>query len=116
LRAVLYSCIDSIEQIELLAWLKSAGRPAAVREVAEALRLPAPLTRRHAETLVARGLLQAQGGEQVTFRFAPVSADLHRLADLLTDRYGEAREPIVRAISSRAARTFADAFKLRKEP
>lgn len=115
LRAFLYSCIDSVDQVELLVWLRRRDA-ATVREASDALRIPAAVARRHLDVLTARGLLQAQVQEQTAYRYEPVSADLRGYAELLAEHYECGREPVLRFLSSRAARSFADAFKLRRTP
>jgi DNA-binding IclR family transcriptional regulator len=116
LRAFLYSCIESVGQVEALIRLRMAGKPASVRELAPNLGLPPAVVRRDLESLTARGLLRADVGDEVSYRYAPASPDLARFADLVATHYAGNREAIVRFISARAARTFADAFKIRKEP
>lgn len=116
LRAFLYSCIDALDQVDLLMRLRQSGEPATVRQLAAAAGLPAIAVRAHLEALTARGLLQAEVGGEVRYRYAPDSDDLRRYGELLGEYYATRREAVHRAIAARAARTFADAFKLRKEP
>ncbi len=90
-------------------------QPTSVRELAIETRL-SPVALRHVvETLTARGLLRADVGEEVRYRYSPTSLDLRRYADLLAEYYGGHRDLVVRMVMARAARTFADAFKLRDD-
>jgi hypothetical protein len=116
LRAFLFSCIDSVEQVEIVSLLcRSAPEVWTARAVARELRLSDAGARHHLETLVARGLLQTAVGAEVTYSYAPKSAELRRYADQLVDYYGSARTTVLRfiAASPRRAKRFADAFKLR---
>jgi DNA-binding IclR family transcriptional regulator len=115
LRAFLYSCIDSIEQVEILMMLRMHDRGCTTRAVASALGLAEASARGHLETLTAQGLLHAQPGPEVTYRFSPKTPALARYADLLASHHAHARNAVLRfvATSSRRTKSFADAFKLR---
>jgi predicted ArsR family transcriptional regulator len=117
LRAFLHSCIESIEQVELLMMLRGSDRFRTAREVATDLRLSVALARRDLETLKARGLLEVAVGRETTYRYKPASTDLARYGDLLAQHYVTSRHVIltfVAASSRRALKHFADAFKLRE--
>ena len=115
LRAFLYSCIDSIEQVEILMMLRAAGHGCTTRAVASSLGLAEPAARSHLETLTARGLLHAEPGREVTYAFRPKTAALAGYAELLAGHHAQARSAVLRfvATSSRRTRIFADAFRLR---
>jgi predicted ArsR family transcriptional regulator len=114
-RAFLYSCIDSVEQVEILTLLGRSSRSWSARAVGQKLGLQDSSARHHLETLVARGLLQTAISSEVAYRYAPKSADLRRYADQLTEYYGTARTAIVRFLttSPKRAKRFSDAFRLR---
>lgn len=116
LRAFLYSCIDSVDQVDLLIRLRESQSAQTVRQLSAATGLAPASVRRHLETLVVRGLLRADVASEVGYRYAPESSELRRYADMLEECYSTRRDQVVRAISARAARTFADAFKFKKEP
>jgi hypothetical protein len=78
LRAFLYSCIDAIEQLEMLVLLRRTGHPWTTRAVAAEFGLTDVQTRAALETLTARGLLAAKAGNEVTYRFEPRSPELTR--------------------------------------
>jgi hypothetical protein len=115
LRAFLYSCIHTVDEIEVLLRLRATVQPTTVRELAADIRLAPFALRQVLETLTARGLLRADAGAEVRYRYSPDSPEFRRYADLLAEYYGSQRDLVVRALSARAARTFADAFKLRDE-
>lgn len=116
LRAFLYSCIDAIEQVEILVLLARSERLWSARTVASELSLSDAVCRHHLETLAARGLLQITVGQEVSYRYAPKSADLRRYGDQLAEHYTTSRTAIMRMIATaprRSIKRFADAFKLR---
>ena len=115
LRAFLYSCVDSVEQVELLLQLRMARTALSARQLAAQTAMAPTAVRRHLETLVVRGLLRADVAEQVMYRYAPETPELRKYAELLDEYYSSHRDAVLRAISSRAARTFANAFKFRKD-
>jgi hypothetical protein len=115
LRAFLYSCFDAIEQVEILALVAQSARAWSARAIAAQLRLTDTAARHHLETLAARGLLQIAVGAEVTYAYAPKTAELRRYADELAERYAESRTTIAAFIAANARRLkrFSDAFKLR---
>ena len=115
LRAFLYSCIDTIEQLEALVLLRRSGQPWTTRAVAAELGLTDVQTRAYLETLTARGLLAARAGNEVTYKFEPRTPELTRYAALVADAFSTSRGAVLRfvATSSRRTKIFSDAFKLR---
>jgi hypothetical protein len=116
LRAFLYSCIGSVAQLDLLVRLRASGQAATVRDLSALVGLPPATVRHDLEALTARGLLRAQVGPEVEYRYAPATPELARFGDLSAAHYTDNRETVIRFITARAARTFADAFKIRKDP
>lgn len=115
LRAFLYSCIDTIEQLEMLVLLRRSGQPWTTRAVAAELGLKDVQTRASLEMLTARGLLAARAGDEVTYTFEPRTPELTRYAAQLAEAFATARSAVLRfvASSSRRTKSFSDAFKLR---
>jgi len=116
LRVFLHSCIESIEQVELLLLLRGSERMRTAREIATALRIPIPIARSDVETLVARGLLEVRVGEEIAYRYRPKSEDLVRYCDLLAQYYITSRQAVlvfVATESRQSIKRFSDAFKLR---
>jgi predicted ArsR family transcriptional regulator len=116
LRAFLYSCIESIEQIELLMMLRGSDRFRTAREVAADLRVDSAVARRDLDTLSARGLLEVSVGAEIAYRYKPKSDELARYGDLLAQHYITSRHSMFTLVSTHsrlAAKRFADAFKLR---
>jgi hypothetical protein len=116
LRAFLYSCIDAVEQVEILVLLRRTQSGLTTRAVAAELGVPDPAARHHLETLAARGLLQPVIGQEVSYRYAPKTTHLRRYGDQLLDHYRSSRTAILRLIASSprgSVKRFANAFKLR---
>jgi predicted transcriptional regulator of viral defense system len=119
LRAFIYSCIESIEQVEALMLLRGADRHKTVRDVSTMLRVPAATARRDLETLAARGLLEVRVGDETEYAYKPKSEELGRYADLLAQYYVTARAALYGYIatgSRLSIKRFSDAFKLREPP
>jgi predicted ArsR family transcriptional regulator len=115
LRAFLYSCIDTVEQVEILALLCREEGPWTARATAARIGIPDAAARNHLETLAARGLLQIAVAAEVRYAYAPKNAELRRYADQLSQQYANDRTAIMRFVASnpRRLRRFSDAFKLR---
>jgi len=116
LRAFLYSCIDGIEQVEILVLLSRSDRAWSTRAVAAELGLSDAAARHHLESLAARGLLQIAIAGDVSYSYAPKTADLRRYGNELIAYYASSRTTILRFIATsprRSMKSFADAFKLR---
>jgi hypothetical protein len=115
LRAFIHTCIESIEQVELLIIMRGSERSWSTRDVSEELGVPLALARRDLDTLAARGLLEVAVGTETTYKYRPKTSDLARYSDLLARHYVSSRHLIFKAVSDTRAgvRRFADAFKLR---
>jgi predicted ArsR family transcriptional regulator len=117
LRAFIYSCIDAVEQVEILSLLMASTRPLSARSVASSLGLADASARHHLETLAARGLLQIGTGQELAYGYAPKTPDLRRYGDQLASYYARERTTVLRFIAAnpRRLRRFSDAFKLRDQ-
>jgi DNA-binding FadR family transcriptional regulator len=118
LRAFLHSCIESIEQVELLMMLRGSDRFRTAREVATDSGVSPTTARHNLETLSARGLLEVRVGEETAYRYRPKSEELGRHCDLLAQHYITSRPAVlgfVAAESRLSIKRFADAFKLRDQ-
>lgn len=116
LRAFLYSCIDSIEQLEALSLLRDSGTAWSARAVAQEIGITDAGARGLLESLVARGLLSAVVREEVTYAFRPVSEALTGYCEELAEELVRSRVDVLRfvaALPPPAIRSFAKAFKLR---
>jgi hypothetical protein len=116
LRIFLHSCIESIEQVEILMMLRGAERGWTVRDIAVALRMEPAAARHDLETLTARGLLDVLVAQETGYRYRPKSSELARYCDVLAEQYITSRQTVLGYVagqSRRSIKRFADAFKLR---
>jgi hypothetical protein len=116
LRAFIYSCIDSVEQVQVLDLLSSSDTAMTARGVAERASLSDTAARHHLESMAARGLVAITVGSELSYRYAPKSDALRRYGDLLVAQYRRAPMSVIRLIASTVApsvKRIADAFRLR---
>jgi predicted DNA-binding transcriptional regulator len=116
LRAFLYSCIETIEEAQIVMRLQASEGAWPARTIARDLALNDSIARRHLEVLVARGLLQTAVGGEVFYRYAPRSPELQRYTELLVEWWGHSRTAVMRFIATTprgSMKRFSDAFKLR---
>lgn len=109
--------IESVLQLEILLLLHGTGAAWTLSEIAGELRVDEPAILRWLDDLVRRGLVMASGGPGAAYQLNPRSDVVAVRA--LADAYRERRVAVISAIFERpsdAVRSFADAFRLRKEP
>lgn len=114
LRAFLHSCIDSIQQIELLLLMRGSERMRTARDIAAELNIPVPAARHDVESLAVRGLLEVKVGEEIAYRYKPKTEDLAKYSDQLARYYITSRHAVlgfVAAESRRSIKRFSDAFR-----
>jgi hypothetical protein len=86
--------------------------------VARELRIAPISAGERLEEFVRGGLLSRTGGTPLEYRYAPASTKLDTAVDGLARAYTERRVSVINFIFSKPVdkiRTFADAFRLRKE-
>ncbi len=119
-RRLLESPLDSFEKLEIVVALhRTAARTSSNAELASAIALPLEIVSRAVDELVRAGFVENAGG---LTRLTASPADRAAVGELV-ELYDEDRILVVRALSQiamdkirgMAARTFADAFKLRKK-
>ncbi|MBW3569919.1 MAG: hypothetical protein KY467_02320 [Gemmatimonadetes bacterium] len=111
--------IDSAELLETLLLVHSGpDREWTPEEVARSIyTVPAGATRR-LEQLVELGLVTSNDAANPAYRYAPTRAALASQVDALADAYRRARVAVINLIYNKPPdplRSFADAFKLRKD-
>jgi hypothetical protein len=107
--------INSVEQIEVLLILRAnPERVWTIDEISAIMRSSPNSIRSRLEGLAACELSAAVPGEG--FRYA-ASGRLHAMVEVLAEEYAERRFSVIELVFSRpdAARTFADAFRLRED-
>jgi predicted ArsR family transcriptional regulator len=118
LRAFLFSCIDSLEQVELLVTLARTDAARTTREIGAELGLAEASARVHLETLKARGLLAVKVGDEIAYRYEPKTTELARYTEQLLQHYDASRLDVLTYVSTRsraALKQFSGAFKLRDQ-
>jgi hypothetical protein len=118
-RAFIAQNIESAELLETLLLVHSGpDREWTPEEVASSIyTVPAGATRR-LEQLVAMGLAASSGTADPAYRFHPATAALRAQVDALAAAYRANRVGVINLIYAPAPdpiRSFADAFKLRKD-
>ena len=117
LRAFVYSCIDSVEQVQVLVLLGSGDRAWTARLVAQESSLSDHVVRHHLESMAARGLIAVTvAGDASTWRYAPKSDTLRRLSDELVAAYQRSPMAVIRLVATNARpsiRSISDAFRFR---
>lgn len=111
--------IGSAEELEVLVLLYHAPDRAwdALAVSQSIYTVPAAATMR-LESLVSVGLLASSGGANPTYRYAPANPQLHELVEGLARAYREQRVAVIKRVFARPVdpvRSFADAFKFRKD-
>lgn len=117
LRAFLYSCIDSLEQLDVLLLLHGSAEPRTARDVAQELGLRDARARASLDALVARGLLHAMVRSEIAYSYRPSSDALRSYMDELVSEMEHARGEVLRFVASlppSSVRSFANAFRLRE--
>jgi hypothetical protein len=120
-RALIVDRIDSVVQLELLLLLQaSAGRAWTAAEVAQQLRIELSWAAGQLGELASRGLAAPGDAPDSSdaFRYAPTPPSLDATVVQLARDYAERRVTVITLIFSKPVdklRTFADAFRFRKD-
>jgi hypothetical protein len=107
--------ITSVEQIEVLLILRAnPERVWTVEEISTILRSSNNSIESRLEALTLRRMARPEGHQG--YRYA-ASGRLHDMVEVLASEYAVRRFSVIELVFSRpdAARTFADAFRLREE-
>jgi hypothetical protein len=111
--------VNSVAQLEILLLLRSdSARQWTTSDVAGALRTTPETAAEQLATLRNQELAAQQDDAGQVYRYAPSSEELRQLIDRLAAIYEERRVTVITMIYSKPVskvRTFADAFRLRKE-
>ena len=114
--------IESVRQLEALLLLRrDAERAWTPEEVSAELRSGVGWSARQLEDLRAKGLLEptaATTGDPA-FRYAPSTAGLRELADVVADLFARRKTKVIELIfgpgDTDSAQSFADAFRIRRD-
>lgn len=117
-RTLLADCIDSVEQLEILVLLhRERDRRFAAAEVSQELRTNVDSTRERLDELVARGLAAAADVDGAR-RYALLQ-DREAAVAAVAEAYAARRVSVITFIVTKPVeriRSFADAFRLRRDP
>ena len=112
--------IGSLEQLEILLLISSVPEQEwSIEAVYNIIRSSPQSVAERLEELRQRGLLSGSETKPVAYRFTPRPPEVAQVVEALAHEYKERRVKIVELIYSPRAeplKTFADAFKFRKEP
>jgi hypothetical protein len=112
--------IESLAQLETLLLLRqSPDRTLSVDEVAKALYVPATSAMAVLRELERRGMIKGINSSPPSFGFQPTDDSTGKVVDQLAQLYAERRVAVISHIYSKSTskvQTFADAFRLKKEP
>lgn len=108
--------IESLAQLEILLYLREhRNREVHPGEIANRLALTSEMTPVILADLARRGFaIKGEAG----FRFEPASAEASQLIDVLAHAYRDRRVTVTTEIYSKSLdtmKTFAEAFRIRKE-
>jgi hypothetical protein len=108
-------CIDRLETLDLLLLLEAnAGRAWSARQLSDEMRSSPLATESALRTLLARGIIVS---ENSCYLFRPSEPELERKVRRLADCYRTRRTAVIALIFSKpsdAARSFAEAFRIKK--
>lgn len=120
-RRFLHATIRTVDELELLRLLgEQPARDWTAEELGAALQIAPPAAAGHLADLLSRGLVaRTAGGGPPAWRYGPATPDLQvGMANLLL-AYRERPVTMIKAVYARPSddplRSFADAFRLRKE-
>lgn len=118
-RRFIIDSVDSVEQLEILLLLhQHRDRAWDAEAVARELRVSPLSAGERLRELAADGLLEKRGGKPAEYRYAPASPKLDEAVRGLVTAYAERRVTVINLIFSKPVdriRTFADAFRFRKD-
>ncbi len=111
--------LDSVMQLEMLLLLAGhAERVWTAGELAQQLRIDPAWVDVQLSTMAAGGLVVATGGSPAQFRYEPRIPELGQTVDELSQTYADRRVTVIGLIFAKPTdkiRSFADAFRIRKE-
>ncbi|SFJ51153.1 hypothetical protein [Planctomicrobium piriforme] len=112
--------ISSVAQLEILLLLRSRLEQTwTAAAVDEELRITPAMAREQLVLLAGAGLITADAGAaEAAYRYQPGTPEIQQRIDELADCYAARRVAVITRIYSKplkSVRTFAEAFRLRKE-
>ncbi len=116
-KAIIASHIDSVAQLEVLLLLhRTAPQEWSAQMIQGELKIDPNFAARELQTLSNRGLLAARQGP--VYYYGPRSPELDAAVSALASAYAKYRVSVISSIFAKPSdniRTFADAFRLRRD-
>jgi hypothetical protein len=118
-RRLLSDHIESVVQVEILLLLHAdPTRALTPQDVARELRIDAAYAQSELARFTIRGLFRTADKAASTYQYAPASPQIDAAVRGLASAYADRRVTVIGLVYSRPPdqiRSFADAFRLRKE-
>lgn len=120
-RAFIAGHVDSVLQLELLLLLAApahAARDWSAADLAHELRIDPAWVEGQLKAMSAQGLLDAGAATAAAYRYHPRSTELAQAVSDLARAYADRRVTVIGLIFAKPTeklRTFADAFRIRKD-
>jgi hypothetical protein len=115
----LIDCLESLHDLQLLlTMIEDPERWWDARAIAEHIGNPTVSTRQGLDRLAARNLLDIRVTEEVRFRYGPGTPELAAAGTAFLDAYRKNPLAIAGRVAARrprSLRTFADAFRIRRD-
>lgn len=119
MRRLIADHIDSVEQLEILLLLyQHSERSWTAESVARELRVSPMSSGDRLKDMARAAILSKVQGSETEYRYAPESPQMAEAVAGLAAAYSERRVTVINLIFSKPVdkiRTFADAFRLRKD-
>jgi hypothetical protein len=118
-RRLLADHIESVVQVEILLLLHAdANRALTPTDVARELRIDAAYAQSELANLTVRGMLRTADKSANAYSYAPLTPQIDAAVRGLATAYADRRVTVIGLVYSKPPdqiRSFADAFRLRKE-
>lgn len=116
---LLESKLDTYEKVELVLALRAAGAPMTMTDLAMELQVGRDALRRVADEVVASGMIDSVPEDSLHYRPGEWDSVLDEAAHVFAKETNKLLRALTRIgmerIRGLAARTFADAFRIRKK-
>jgi hypothetical protein len=119
IRRLLAEHIESVVQVEILLLLHAdPARARTAQDVARELRIDPTYAQTELANLSVRGMLRPTDKSAGAYQYAPASPQMDAAVNGLAKAYADRRVTVIGLVYSKPPdqiRSFADAFRLRKE-
>lgn len=109
------SHIQSVWQLELLLFLKSATSALTLEQIAKSVYMSADVIETALNDFEKMGLVGFDANKTKTFFYSPSNSEIRESAEQTCQTYNAQRVQVIHFIYSTPIQSFSDAFKIRKE-